>query len=290
MKFTWKHSRPAPQPFTTGSGAAVALGNIAYFSHEHDIYSFTTVDHKWTKLPPCKYRYFSLAAVDESLTTVGGSEGSKVTNALLSFAPGRLLGKRSWKEILPSMPTGRIRPATIAVETHLVVAGGQEAVSNPAGLCTVEVLDMNTKQWSLANGLPQLAHSLQMTICDGDFYLSNDTTLWTYPSEDLLQSCTSALPSKSVWIRLANIPLQSGSSLVALGKHVLALGGYIVGGHPAAFIDRYDCAANSWSVIGSIPTPRSGVLTAVLASSELIVVGGYRQGKQFRDTDIGTID
>ena len=38
--------------------------------------------------------------------------------------------------------------------------------------------------------------------------------------------------------------------------------------------DCYDVATKSWSVIGEMPTPRSRVLTAVLPSNKLVVVGG----------------
>ena len=93
--------------------------------------------------------------------------------------------------------------------------------------------------------------------------------------EDL--KSTNSSDGDSVWTRLASIPVEEDSALAPLRGHVLAIGGYCsyIYGGPTGAIHCYDVATNSWSVIGQIPTPRYRVLTAVLSSNELVVVGGF---------------
>ena len=69
---------------------------------------------------------------------------------------------------------------------------------------------------------------------------------------------------------------------------MLAIGGRGAGGNPTSAIHCYDLATmatNSWSVIGHTLTPRCSVLTAVLSSNELVVVGGKESS---RNTEIGS--
>ena len=69
---------------------------------------------------------------------------------------------------------------------------------------------------------------------------------------------------------------------------MLSIGGSDAKGNPTGAIHCYDVATNSWSVICEIPTPRYQVLTAVLSSNELVVVGGWgASGKRSNTCDIG---
>ena len=251
------------------SDRVVVHGSTAYFSEGYVVYSYTVPENKWTKLPQCKYRYFAMAVLNGALTTIGGShtEGgtdSKV-NTLLS------LSGSSWEEVLPPMPTKRDLPAAVRTPTHLVVAGGSL-------IATVEVLNTETLQWSTASSLPEAVRFPQMTTCGGCLYLAdNRSNVFSCSVEDLLKS-TNSSDGGSVWTRLASIPVEEGSTLATLRGRVLAIGGGDGGrdgGIPTGAIHCYDVATNSWSVISEMPTPRRRVLTAVLPSNELVVVGGY---------------
>ncbi len=171
MTSTWrKGETTTPARFTSGYGAAAVHGNTVYFSCKHDIYSYTVPDSKWTKLPSCKYENFSMVAIDGKLTTIGGQEGSisSETNVLLTLTPGRLFGN-SWKEVVPPMPTKRIKPAAVTNHTHLVVAGGIEGLVSARD--AVEALDTSTLQWFTAKSLPQPVGFPQMTLCGGHISL-----------------------------------------------------------------------------------------------------------------------
>ena len=246
-------------------GAAAVHGSTAYFSSGHNVYSYTVPENKWTKLPQCKYKYFAMAVIYDVLTTIGGGDHQwAVTNTLLS------LSGSSWDEVLPPMPTKRMYPAAANTPTHLVVSGGWQSQRLPL----VEVLNTDTLQWSIADNLPEAAQYPQMITCGGHLYLADDnSSVFSCSMEDLLKS-TNSSDGGSVWTTLASIPIM-WSSLATLRGHVLAIGGVADGGNPTGAIHCYDVATNSWSVVCEMPTPRSLVLTAVLPSNELVVMGGF---------------
>ena len=258
-------------------------GSTAYFSSRHNVYSYTVPETKWTKLPKCKYEYFAMAVINDALTTIGGRDHQwAVTNTLLS------LSGSSWEEVLPPMATKRQHPAAANTPTHLVVAGGRRS-QLPGGIATVEVLKTETLQWSTASSLPGVVCLPQMTTCGGRLYLAgNRNNVFSCSVEDLLKS-TNSSDGGSVWTRLASIPVEKDYTLATLRGRVLAIGGDDDDGDRTGAIHCYDVATNSWSVIGEIPTPRSWVLTAVLPSNELVVVGGEDASGDCRSTlEIGS--
>ena len=282
IKLTWRQGQPAPERMGSYYGAAVVHGSTAYFSSHHNVYSYTVPENKWTELPECKYEYFAMALINGALTTIGGQDHQgAVTDTLLS-----LFGN-SWEEFHPPMPTKRVHQVAANTPTHLVVAGGSQ-LHHGDPMVTVEVLSTETLQWSTASSLPKAVPSPQMTTCGGCIYLARTgNKVFSCSVEDLLKS-TDSSDGGSVWTRMAAIPTRHRSSLATLRGHVLAIGG-VDGNHPTGAIHCYDMATNSWSVMGEIPTPRSRVLTAVLPSNELVVVGGKTAlGLFSRTSDIGT--
>ena len=285
----------------SSDGAAVALGNIAYFSASKNVYSFELPD-KWTKLQRCPHRYFGLAVINEQLTAIGGeNESWNSTNILLSLKHGQ--SGSEWEQFFPLMPTARVRPASVTTPTHLVVVGGKTSRADDPlhlfTLFTVEVMDVESLQWSTASGLPGYP---KMTLYDEHLYLSDNNTLFSCSIEGLLQSSKEPVPTDSsndgsVWTRLANIPVRNTSSLVTLGGCVLAITSKDCNGRLTGAIHCYNKATNSWSIIGEMPTPRYDVLTAVLPTNKLVVVGGKKlilkgdieTRNRCKDTEIGEV-
>ena len=275
---TWRQKEEAPEWITSGDGVTASNGNTIYFSQSNWVYSYTAPADKWIKLPPCKHSYFGLAVVNHVLTAIGGLQSGwigsvKYTNVLLSFSG------RTWNKVFPPMQTRRSHPAAATTPTHLVVAGG--AVDEHPCTAVVEVLNIDTVQWSIASNLPKAAYKSQMILCDGSFYLSSDNTVFSCSVEDL-ESCkpkpTNSIDGGSVWTRLADIPKgYYKSSVTTLRGRVLVIGGseYEAGkAKSPGTIHCYDVANNLWSAIGELPTPRSEVLAAALLNNDLIVLGG----------------
>lgn len=283
---TWRQRKTTPADFASGRGTAVAYGNTAYFSFDNNIYSLTVSDNKWTRLPPCPYQQFTMAVIDRTLTTIGGSINQDIssTNILLSFAfivnlSTGFLG--NWKKVLPPMPTNRVAAAAVTTATHLVVAGGHEpTLLTGQNMDVVEVLDIKLLQWFTANSLPEVVAYPQITICEETIYLTDHSTVFSCSVEDLLKSTSTK--NDSVWTtHIAGIPIGYNTFLVTVREHVLAIGGCdgALGDHPTAAIHSYDRVTNSWSAVGELPTPLWNVLAAVLPNNTVIVVGGYGEKK-----------
>ena len=277
VKLTWRRGTTAPP--VSMWGAAVVHGNMAYFSQDYSVYSYTLSQDMWTQLKQCEYECFSMAVVNNQLTTIGGQlgGGDTATNTLLCLS--RSLWKMKWEELLPPMPTPRIWSAAVTTPTHLIVAGGDPGVGLFSdALSVVETLDTNTLQWSSVSSSPEKLHYPNMTLCNGQLYLSEDSKIFSCSVEELLKSRkpASTNSSGSVWIKLTDIPVPYMASLTTLRGQVLAIGGrdQQYGGTPTGAIHQYNRSTNSWSVIGEMPTPRARPLVVVLPSHELIVVGG----------------
>ena len=273
MKLTWRRGTPAPEEMF--SGAAVVHGNTAYFSQRNSVYSYTLSQDKWTQLKQCKYPYFSMAVVNNQLTTIGGRRGDyTATNTLLCLS--RSSSEMKWEELLPPMPTSQMFSAAVTTPTHLIVAGGETGLGD--ALSVVETLDTNTLQWSSVSSSPEALHAHNMTLCNGQLYLSKHSKIFSCSVEELLKSRkpASTNSSGSVWTNLTDIPVPYWASLTTLRGQVLAIGGSDKwdGGRPTGAIHQYNRSTNSWSVIEEMPTPRERPLVAVLPSHELIVVGG----------------
>ena len=254
-------------------------GNMAYFSRDgHNVYSYTLSQDKWTKQKQCKYRSFSMAVVNNQLTTIGGRQrgDDAATNTLLCLS--RSSSEMKWEELLPPMPTARIWSAAVTTPTHLIVAGGRTRLHGDP-LSVVETLDTNTLQWSSVSSSPEALSYPNMTLCNGQLYLSEHSKIFSCSVEELLKSRkpASTNSSGSVWTKLADIPVPYWARLATLRGQVLVIGGSDQpgGGTPTGVIHQYNRSTNSWSYIGKMPTPRSWPLVAVLPSHELIVVGGY---------------
>ena len=273
------------------AGEAVAHRKIAYFSTGHNVYSFELPD-KWTEFQQCPHRLSGLAVINEQLIAIGGIDKSQnTTNTLLRLKKKLLRSK--WKQLLSPMPTAKIYPAAVTTPTHLVVVGGKTSYYGDP-ISTVEVMNVETLQWSTASDLPQVIDCPKMTLCDEHLYLSdNNDTLFYCSMEGLLQSSkepvsTDSSNGESVWTKLANIPVRYTSSLVTLGGRVLAITSEDCNGRLTGAIHCYNKATNSWSIIGEMPTPRYHVLTAVLPTNKLVVVGGDRGLQDLcTDTEIG---
>ena len=274
VKLTWRRGTPAP---VRVSGAAVVHGNTAYFSHGYNVYSYTLSQDKWTQLKQCEYRYFSMAIINNQLTTIGGSQhGGTVTNTILCLS--RSSSEMKWEELLPPMPTAREGSAAVTTPTHLIVAGGWTGSLGDAS-SVVETLDTNTLQWSSVSSSPEALLAPNMTLCNGQIYLSEHSKIFSCSVEELLKSRKPASTNRSgsVWTKLTDIPVPYWASLTTLRGQVLAIGGSDQwgGGTPTGAIHQYNRSTNSWSVIGEMPTPRSYPLVAVLPSHELIVAGEH---------------
>ena len=118
-------------------------------------------------LPPYRYKYFSMAVVNDQLVLVGGREADKRTNRMGVWNEQ----SKRWTHSLPPMITACYSPS---VATHnnrwLVVIGG--AGDAEIELSRVEILDTTESlQWYLAASLPQPCHQVSSISIGNICYL-----------------------------------------------------------------------------------------------------------------------
>ena len=286
-KMTWREGKKAPQ--RVRRGAAVVDGNTAYFSTDGSsrVYLYQSIvgNEQWSRLPDNRNEDFSLAVIDGLLTSVGGCNSPYVdTNTLLSLTGED--ERKQWSEVFPPMPTPRRLTACITTEKALVVAGGTAKYKD---LTTVEVMDINTKQWTTVCPLPQKQYTLSAIVCGDSLYLaggytytgnSESKSVFTCSLPDLWQPETlgsrirRTLTRSNVWKEISSLPV-TRSTLASFGGHLLAIGGWYDSWNPTTDVYRYDSHADSWHVISQMKNKRSRCLAVTLPEDRLIVVGGY---------------
>ena len=281
-KMTWREGKKAPERMERV--AAVVHGNTAYFRPAGSvrIYSYHNISGKeqWSRLPDNPNKGLGLAVIDGLLTSVGGTNNQRDTNTLFSLTEkGK---KEQWFEIFPPMPTARRLAACITTKQALVVAGGKAGSSE---LDTVEVMDINEKQWTTVCPLQEKLAGL-LGIASGDsLYLAGgiagrtwSKSVFTCSISDLWQPKTlvrqRSVNKSNVWRILNSLPVVR-STLVLLGGHLLAVGGRDDLRNPTNEIYRYDFQTDLWHVITYMKNKRSMCHAVTLPEDRLIVVGGY---------------
>ena len=294
-KMTWREGKKAPEIMSRG--AAVVDGNIAYFTPYNfrpynssvRVYSYQNIlgNEQWSRLPDNPNAAFSLAVIDGLLTSVGGMNSP--TNTLLSLTgEGE---RKQWSVVFPPMPTPRSFTACITTEKGLVVAGGDAGDD----LATVEVMDINTKEWTTVCPLPQKLTSLSGIVCGDSLYLAGGITggswsksVFTCSLPDLWQPETlgsrirRTLTRSNVWKEISSLPVTL-STLASFGGHLLAIRGEDDSGNPTTDVYRYDPHTDSWHVISHMKNKRSQCLAVTLPEDRLIIVGGKEHNRIFRE-------
>ncbi len=141
----WQEEPKAPQKMYRGSAAADA--SMAFFNGRDftTVHSYDSNAREWHQLPDTPQINCTLVVVHHILTMVGGLISGRATDSLLSLmGEGR---EKKWLPNLPAMPTKHYHTAAVCSSRSLIVAGGEDGSNK---LATVEVLDTDARQWSIA--------------------------------------------------------------------------------------------------------------------------------------------
>ena len=272
MNMTWREGRKAPCELSSPYNA-VADGIALYARHEDNVYAFTTSTSSWSRLPDSPTSNCPSVIVNNLLTLVGGMHGDTATNQLFSLT-GEGSGRR-WTEEFPPMPTERYGSTALCTGTALIVVGGMgEDFSTPQ---TVEVMNTETLQWSIAGHLPQPVLYASGAVCGDRIYIlpieSRSKSMYTCPVSALIQSCWSR-PTANVWNKVAAPPVTNTTCVSILGR-LLTIGGEDSNQKLTTAVHMYNPDSNSWEAISHMATPRCDCIAAVLPNNQLMVVGGW---------------
>ena len=292
----WKEGKKAPELMRRG--AAVVHGNTVYFrpAVSDKIYSYQYLDGEevWSQEPENPNLNFGMAIVGGVLTSVGGRKPHP-TNTLLSLTEE---GERKvWCEIIPPMPTPRSSAACVTTNRHLVVAGG---LGDGGSLNNVEVMNMETKEWTTASPLPRKCLSMSAALIGDTLCLAGGVTGYLdsggvlhYRMLNSVFTCSSASlfsladPSSShnVWREMHSLPVVR-TTLVSFCGHLLAIGGRDDSGKQTTDVYRYDSHADSWIVVSHMKRERSRCLAVSVSDDCLVVAGGYQGNIETNSVEI----
>jgi N-acetylneuraminic acid mutarotase len=264
-------------------GAAVVHEDTAYFrpNDSEAVFSYQNIlgEEKWAQLPDNLQLNCGLVVIEGLLTSVGG-----LTRELLSLVAED--GRKEWQKIFPPMSAQRSKVACITTEQALVVAGG---CAEGRELDTVEVMDLNSLEWSKVCPLPRACSQFSGVVCQDALYLAGGTIGFT-PSQmifscsvsDLLKPTRTGLRTQP-WKEIKHI-LVTQSTLASFRGHLLVIGGCKSSKNPTPEIYIYNPRADLWMVFSEMKNTRSMCLAVTLPQDRLIIVGGYTQPRNLTDT------
>lgn len=134
------------------------------------------------------------------------------------------------------MQIERSESCALCTKEALVVAGGEGKKGK--ALATVELMNIRTKQWSMAAELPEPLWGASPALCGNSIYIvggvnvRSSRSVYKCSVASLLQStfsCTEKsdyglVPPRETWQRLADLPV-SGPTCVSLYEQLVLIGG-----------------------------------------------------------------
>ena len=302
LRLRWNEGKYSAPCKMSRRNDAVASGDASYFIFENHIYAYS--GEKWLHFPDCPYEGSSIAVVNDLVTTIGGYQGSNVTNQLFSLTGEG--SNRRWSEEFPPMPTKRDFTNSLCNGAALIVTGGMS--EELTSLRTVEVMNTETHQWSSLADLPESLYLISATFCGDGVYILGGWKTYRNPNKAvytcslsalllssfrsrLLENYPKSLRSESdgdkatIWSRVADLPVTL-STCVSLQGHLLAVGGCRDSDKKiTTAIHMYDPTTNTWKVASNMATTRWKCFAVVCPDNQLMIVGGKTSTQLTDETD-----
>ena len=260
-------------PIEMFRGSAAADPNFAYFTPiaSKSVYRYTLDKDVWQKLPPCPYPHAGLIVIEGALTAVGGREGSRYTNKLVT------LRQSQWGEEYPPMNTARSSPAVVSVSdgehVNVVVIGGQyDGWDN-----VVELFNTGSRSWSQLESLPESFPCPSTTICNDRLYVIGHYDIGYSCSLEALLSSNRPIGLQLKyrtlkWTPLPRLPVTRSTAATLCGQLV------IIGGRnqdESAINSIHQLMDRQWIKTGAaMSSGRFWCLVASPTPEKMVVVGG----------------
>ena len=196
------------------------------------------------------------------------------------------------------MPTARLSPGVLSLQSALVVADGSSYTA------AVEIFKPDTSQWYRTDPLPTACQNISLVAIGNTCYALggySDSRLnqALYASvDDLLRNAVPAnqtthsgsSDTQSAWKTLPNTPTHRLAAAVLAGN-LLAIGGRETseGGAPKKEVYMYSPSTNSWIYFSDLPAPRSFIVVAVMSSTRVLVIGGWNERERVNTVYQGTL-
>ncbi|XP_064389639.1 uncharacterized protein LOC135337607 [Halichondria panicea] len=277
---TLKWRRGKDMPIKMGyTVQSVVIGDTAYVGggSAGDDCNVCTVmkleQDQWTKLPEYTAKWFGMTSLANRLVLVGGRDPRNNTpsNQLSVLESGE------WTHPYPPMNIARQSSTAVSFNNHIIVAGGRDGDGR---ISSVEVLDVASRRWYIAQSLPNSRSELKSTLIGNTLYLMGGydhtgptKTVHHVHLNELIAKALSNSDTPTLWQTLEEVPLELSAPL-SIGRSLLAVGGANDRVNPSSSIHLYQPDTRRWLKVGDLPTVRYCCTCSVLPSGEVIVAGG----------------
>ena len=285
IKLRWSEGRSALFASVRWSDAVIDGNRVYILDGRACLLTYDINEKCWSQLSNAPYSCSGFVILDGLPTIIGGIGSNKLMSLTVE-------GK--WTEKFPPMPTGRYFVNAVCTGTVLIVAGG--VGRDIKVLTNVEVLNIESHQWSTAVDVPEPLQYHSITVCGDQLYMLGGAhnhaltkSVYTCSVSALLQTCTlrslagtfkhalslsnSSNGGTGVWSKLLDLPVILSTCVTFCGQ-LLAVGGKDSDNNPTTAVYMYNQATNSWNVISHMTTARQESFAAVLPNNQLMVVGG----------------
>ncbi len=236
---------------------------------------------QWTKLPEYTAMSFAMTSLTNRLVLVGGRDlrNYNPTNQLAVFESGE------WTLPYPPMSIARHSSTAVSLNNHIIVAGGADNERRTSS--SVEVLDVASRIWYIAQLLPNPRSELKSTLIGNTLYLMGGSdhnwkptkTVHHVDLNELIVKARSNLDTPTLWQTIQDTPLVCNQAPLSIGRSLFAVGGWDDRHNRSSSIHLYEPYTREWVKVGDLPTSRCNCTCSVLPSGEVIVAGGnYRLG------------
>ncbi len=247
------------------------MGSKVYFRKTYDesniIYEYNLNSRTWSVLKAnLVSKGFTIVSVDNMLTTVGGEGNFRDSNKLYCFL------YKKWVEIFPPMNDRRVRPHAVYAKRHIIVVERYK--------CNIEILNIDTLQWSMATPLPKSPDAI---VVAGDYIYSKFNSKIHKCSLSFQLAGSSSEDSNKLWQEIrVDLPLHSLGCIVSIDDHLLVVGGRVrhkyeerYNNEPVKDIYEYIPSSDSWTVVGQMSVPRSYCLATSLPNNKLMIISSH---------------
>ena len=249
------------------------------------VIEYNTSSAKWAELPQYQAWNFGMTAFNNQLVLVGGWDTDRYSKMLGVWGAD----SREWTHPYPEMPIARSKCSAVVYKEWLIVAGGQ---SSAGMVSAVEVMNTDTKKWHIGQRTPTPWHSMKTAIVgDMCYFMGGHTSASGYHGTDSVY-CVSlpalisqTLPqvarenSHRAWKGIRGLGILWSAPLSISGS-LLAVGGRDIASKKVnTTIHLYQRDTGEWVKVGDLPTPCSSCTCAIITDSEILVAGGYPNGK-----------
>ena len=161
------------------------------------------------------------------------------------------------------------QPRTGLGARFLYVMGGGMTTTSGQYILTVEVYDMQTKQWAARTPMPTARGKATAAPLDGKIYLMGG-----YPENASVDVFD---PARGAWA--AAVPMATaryGFAAATVGGKLYAIGG-IAPRSVSSSVEAFDPLTGAWAAVAPMPTAR-GFMDAAVLDGKIYVVGGNGAG------------